>query len=66
MLQRLGSHIAEAYQHALDAEYQAATAPTLTIRREYELLAESWRKVARSLEFVESLEHFLSDRPKNA
>jgi hypothetical protein len=68
VLQRLGAYIAEAYQHALDAEYQAATAPTPTIRQEYESLARSWRTVAKSLEFAESLQRFVteSQRVKDA
>jgi hypothetical protein len=64
MLQRLGRYIAEAYAHALDAEYQAATAPTFSIRKEYENLAHRWRIVARSFEFNETLERFLMDRDR--
>jgi hypothetical protein len=64
MLQRLGLFIAEAYEHALDAEYQAATASTPTIRKEYETLARSWRMVARTFEFNESLEWFVIDRQR--
>jgi hypothetical protein len=68
VLQRLGTHIAEAYQHALDAQYQAATAPTPTIRQEYEKLARSWRTFAGCLEFLETLERFVTDstRAKDA
>jgi hypothetical protein len=64
MLQRLGPYIAEAYEHALDAECQAASAPMPSIRKEYEDLARSWRKVARSFEFNETLERFLMDRDR--
>jgi len=64
MLQRLGSYIAEAYEHALDAECQAATARAPCVRKEYENLARSWRMVARSFEFNETLERFLMDRDR--
>jgi hypothetical protein len=68
VFQHLGTHITEAYQHALDAEHQAAAASTSAIRQEYESLARSWRTVAKSLEFVGTLERFVTDsqRAKDA
>jgi hypothetical protein len=64
MLQPLGPIIAEAYQHALDAEYEAATGATPTVRKEYEKLAQSWRTVAMCLEFTETLERSRLDRDR--
>jgi len=62
MLQRLGRYVAEAYDHALDAEYEAATAATPSIKKDYETLAGSWRKLAQSVEFFERLQHFLGEK----
>jgi hypothetical protein len=62
MLQRLGKFVADAYERALAAEYEAATAATPLIQKDYETLARSWRKLAQSVEFFERLQHFLADR----
>jgi hypothetical protein len=61
VLQRLGRHITEAYEHALQAENEATVAVSPTARKEWEKLARSWRMVAKGLEFLESLDRFLVD-----
>jgi hypothetical protein len=65
MLQRLGEHIADALQRAAEAEKRAASATDPGIRADYEMIARSWRTVARSFEFAESLEKFLLDSRKH-
>jgi hypothetical protein len=64
MLQRLGEHIADALRRAEEAERRAAAATDPAIRADYEMIARSWRTVARSFEFAESLEKFLLDSQK--
>jgi hypothetical protein len=64
MLQRLGEHIAGALGRAEKAEKRAARATDPALRADNESMARSWRMVARSLEFAESLEKFLLDSQK--
>jgi aminopeptidase N len=68
VLQRLSEHIAKAFDRAAAAEQRAAGVTDPELRLGNERLAQSWRFVARSLQFVESLEHFLTDsqRQRNA
>jgi hypothetical protein len=61
MLQRLGDHIAACLQLAAAAEQRAAEATDPRLRVDNERMAASWRHLARSYEFVESLERFLLD-----
>jgi hypothetical protein len=65
MLQKLGEHIADSRQRAADADQRASNATDPVIRSDYERLARSWRVVARSFEFAESLEKFLLDSQKH-
>lgn len=64
MLQKLGVHIAEACERAVAAEHRAAMAYDESVRADYQRLAESWRSLAQSYLFVESLERFLLDAKK--
>jgi hypothetical protein len=65
VLQRLGEHVADALKRAAEAERRAASATDPGIRADYEMIARSWRTVARSFEFAESLEKFLLDSQKH-
>jgi len=64
MLQKLSEHIAGCWARAEDAERRAVQASDATVRADNERLAQSWRHLARSYEFVESLERFLLDAGK--
>jgi hypothetical protein len=61
MLQKLSEHIADALERAAAAEQRARDAVEPEYRLDNERMAESWRLLARSLQFVESLEKFLLD-----
>jgi hypothetical protein len=51
-------------QRAADAERRSFEATLPIQRTDYETMASSWRHLARSYEFVESLERFLFDALK--
>ena len=55
MLQRLDEHIADALKRAEEAKKRAASASDPALRADNEMMARSWRTVARSFEFAESL-----------
>lgn len=61
MLLKLAEHISNCLERAASAEQRAQQATDSATRSENELLAQSWRHLARSYQFVESLDHFLSD-----
>jgi len=61
VLQRLGEHIANALERAAAAQRRAADATDIELKLDNERMAESWRLLARSFQFVESLESFLLD-----
>jgi len=61
VLLRLSGHISECLERAASADQRAVDATDPAIRSDHELLARSWRQLARSYEFVESLERFLTD-----
>jgi hypothetical protein len=61
VLLKLANHIANCLDRAVDAEQRALEAQDPASRRDHELLAQSWRHLARSYEFVETLERFLSE-----
>src|SRR6516165_10673297 len=65
MLQKLGTHIADALEHAQAAEARARDATDPQIRADSECLARNWRVVARSFEFSKSLEQFLIESQQN-
>ena len=64
MLQKLSDHIANCLAQAADAERRAFEASNETLRNDYERLAKTWRTLASSYQFVESLERFLLDADK--
>ena len=61
MLLKLSGHISNCLERAANAEHRALEATDSANRSDNELLAESWRHLARSYQFVESLERFLSE-----
>jgi hypothetical protein len=65
MLQKLGAHIAACHQRAMDCARRAAE--TTDARGNAELLSfeRSWKHLARSYEFVETLERFLLSAHKS-
>lgn len=64
MLQKLDEHIANALERAAAADRRARDANDPQLRLDNERMADSWRLLARSFEFVESLEQFLIDAQK--
>ena len=61
MLQKLGDHIASCLARADDAERRSSESSDKESKAESERMAKAWRHVARSYEFIESLERFLLD-----
>ena len=61
MLQRLGDHIANCLGRADDAERRGLEISNPEAKAETERMAKGWRHLARSYEFIESLERFLLD-----
>jgi hypothetical protein len=64
MLQKLADHIASSYAQAADCEQRAKQAPDEASRASLLEMAKAWRHVAKSYEFVETLERFLVDAHK--
>ena len=64
MLQKLGDHIAHCLANASLTELRASEASNETLRADYDSLAKTWRHLASSYQFVESLERFLLDADK--
>jgi hypothetical protein len=65
VLLKLSVHISNCLELAVHAEQRAKEAIDPAIRSDNERLAQSWRHLARSYQFVESLERFLSDTERN-
>lgn len=65
VLLKLGAHISNCLERADNADRRAFESTDPTIRSDNELLAQSWRHLARSYQFVESLERFLSVTDRN-
>jgi hypothetical protein len=65
MLLRLSQHIAACFERAREADARAAKSGDPAQKTEYEAIARSWRNLARSYEFVESLERFLLDADRH-
>jgi hypothetical protein len=61
MLQKLGDHIKNCRVRGDDAERRGIELSDLEAKAESERMAKAWRHLARSYEFIESLEHFLLD-----
>ena len=65
MLQRLGEHITACYERAAHSRRRADQANDPTMQSDLLDLERSWRHLAASSEFVESLERFLSNAHNN-
>jgi hypothetical protein len=61
VLLKLGGHISNCLERAANAEHRALQSTDSATRSDNELLAQSWRHLARSYQFVESLDRFLSE-----
>ncbi|MGA9950468.1 MAG: hypothetical protein WBQ24_19640 [Xanthobacteraceae bacterium] len=61
MLQKLGDHITNCLARAEDAERRGLETSDAETKAETMRMAKAWRHLARSYEFIESLERFLLD-----
>src|SRR5262245_36873939 len=61
MLQRLGDHIKACPDRTRAAAGSADKSKNPTLKAEHSEMARRWRHLARSYEFIESLERFLLD-----
>jgi len=61
MLQKLSENIAECLAHAAKAERRADEATDSTIKREAADMADRWRRLAESYQFVERVNRFLDN-----
>jgi hypothetical protein len=65
MLQRLDGHIADCHERAAEYRRRAGRANDAAMRKELLDPERSWRQLAASYEFVESLERFLLSARNN-
>jgi hypothetical protein len=65
MLQKLGDRIAACLQRAAAAEQRAAETVDPIVKADHLDVAKQWANLARSYQFVESLERFLLDAEKH-
>jgi coenzyme F420-reducing hydrogenase alpha subunit len=61
MLQKLSDNIAECLTHAVEAQARADQATDMTTKRENAAMAERWRRLAESYQFVERISRFLDN-----
>jgi len=61
VLLKLSEHISNCLERAAHADERALQSTDSASRSDNELLAQSWRHLARSYQFVESLGRFLSE-----
>ena len=66
MLQKLGDHIAACRDRANTCIAASTTETDARIRTQLVDLAQQWEHVAKTYEFVASLERFLIDQQNNA
>jgi hypothetical protein len=66
MLQRLGDHIKACLSRAETCKSTANKTADPEVRKQLTELGQQWEHVAKSYEFIESLERFLLDQQKNA
>ena len=64
MLQKLGDHIANCIARAEECRAAAVAEPDARVRSQLLNLETQWRHVAKSYEFIASLEIFLVDAQK--
>jgi hypothetical protein len=65
MLQRLSARIVDALERAAAADQRARDATDPQDRLDNQRSAKNWRELARSIQLVESIEHFLINSLKN-
>ena len=65
MLQKLSDHVNACLERADQCRDAAALAPDPEVQAQLLDLEERWRHVAKTYEFVVSLEHFLLDQHKH-
>ena len=58
MLQKLSENIADCVSHAVAAQRRADAAADAASKREYADMADRWRRLAESYQFVERIEGF--------
>jgi hypothetical protein len=61
MLQKLGDHVRACYERAAECAEQAKTETNEKIRNDLLKMEKTWTHLAKSYEFVQSLESFLLD-----
>jgi len=61
MLQKLTDNIAECVSHAVEAQRRADEAADSASKREFADMADRWRRLADSYQFVERINHFLDN-----
>ena len=59
MLQKLSDNIAECLSHAVEAQRRADEAADAATKQEFAEMADRWRRLADSYQFVERINHFL-------
>jgi hypothetical protein len=64
MLLKLGDHVTDCHIRAAECEAQAREATNDGIKAEFLKMAKRWSHLARSYEFVETVERFLLDAHK--
>lgn len=63
MLQKLNENIAECLARAADAQRRAEEATNATAKCEAADMADRWRRLAESYQFVDRIECFLNTKP---
>jgi hypothetical protein len=66
MLQKLGDHIKSCLSRSEACKLAADKSTDAEMRKQLTELGLQWEHVAKSYEFIESLERFLMDQHKNA
>ena len=59
MLEKLSDNSAECVAHAVEAQRRADAAGDPASKREHSDMADRWRRLAESYQFVERIERFL-------
>jgi hypothetical protein len=61
MLQKLSDHVAECASHAVEAQRRADEVIDPATKREFADMADRWRRLADSYQFVERISRFLDN-----
>jgi hypothetical protein len=62
MLQKLSDHVSECIARAADTERRAREATDSQLRQDLFDIAQRWRHLAESYQFVESLDRFIVEQ----